>query len=92
MRKEDGFQGGWESQGGDSRIKGGAARTEREGEAGASLWGPGVSSLPFLEGIFQMPLKSLYTSLPIPPEGSKEKRGSWQVEDIPGNSLNTTSK
>ena len=54
--------------------------------------GPGVSSLPFLEGIFEMPLNSLYTSLPNPPEGSKEKRGSWRVEDIPGNSLNTTSK
>lgn len=82
----------WENRGGENSIKGGAARTEREGEAGASLWGPGVSSLPFLEGLFQMPLKSLYTSLPIPPEGSKEKRGSWQVEDVSGNSLNTTSK
>lgn len=76
MRKEDGLQWVWENQGGLSSIKGGAARTEQEGEAGASLWGPGVSSLTFLEGIFQMPLKFLYTSLPNPPEGSKEKRGS----------------
>lgn len=34
-------------------------------------------------------MKSLYTSLPNPQEPSKETCGTWQVEDIPRNSLNT---